>query len=87
MHPALGDEALGDADVALGPPAPLATRRESLEVRRVVATEDLAVDPAMTERPLQGLLVPERRRLRGALLGEHEPDAGLVVMLRQPPVP
>src|SRR6058998_791405 len=88
MHPPLGEQALGLVGVSLRPGAPPAARRESLLVGRLVAAAGLAVDPAVTERLLERLVVAEARRLRRALLREHQPDAvRLGVMPAQPPAP
>src|SRR5439155_5610409 len=88
MHASLSEKALGLVGVPFRPGAPPAARRESLPVGSLVAAAGLAVDPAVTERFVEGLVVGETRGLHRALLREHQPDAvRLGVMLAQPSVP
>jgi len=54
---------------------PSATRREPLLVRHVVAPADLSVDPPVTQRLLERVVVGEARRLDRSLLREDDPDA------------
>src|SRR5207244_3052695 len=87
MHPALGHQPLGDARVSLRPGAPRPAGSEALAIGGLVPAADLAVDPAVAERLLERLVVGEAGRLRRALLGQHEPDPGRVVMFAQPSPP
>src|SRR6476646_7742256 len=59
LHPALVDQPLGECRVALRPAAPWPPWREALKVRSLVAAANLAVDPAETDRLLEGLVVGE----------------------------
>ena len=87
MHAPFGREPLGDAGVPLRPGAALAAGREALTVRGLVPAAYLAVDPAVTERLLERLVVRQARRLERPLLGEHEPDAALLGVIRGEPAP
>src|SRR5947207_4065375 len=73
MHASLSEKALGLVGVPFRPGAPPAARRESLPVGSVVAAADLSVDPAVTERFVQSLVVGATGWLRRALLLEHQP--------------
>src|ERR1700745_4011485 len=81
MHPALDEQPFGDRGIPLRPSAAPPPRREALPVGRIVATPDLAVDPAVAQCLLERLLIGEAGRLGRALLGQHQPDAGRLVMV------
>src|SRR5439155_13972345 len=70
------------------PGAALAPRGEALDVSAFIPAARLAVDPAIGERLLQGLVVDEPGRRGGAPLGEDQPDAFRArVLLVQPVAP
>src|SRR6266511_1966144 len=88
LHPALADQPLGECRVPLRPAAPCPPRRETLKVRSLVAAADLTVDPAETDRLLEGLVVGEARRRGSALLRNYEHDARPIgVVAREPFTP
>jgi len=88
LHPALAGQPLGERRVPLRPAAPCPSRSETLKVRSLVAAADLAVDPAETDRLLEGLVVGEARRRGSALLRKYEHDAGRIgVVAREPFTP
>src|SRR5579883_1185169 len=71
-HAALRDEFFRSLAIEFRPPALRAARREADQEIFVVERAELAVDPALRDRAVDGLLL--RQALRpGAFLGELEP--------------
>ncbi len=88
VHSVGGDSPLCDDGVPTRPRAAGSSRREASSERRVVATPQLAVDPAEADRLLGRLVVRGRRRIARPLLGQNEPDPRRVgVMGPQPSSP
>src|SRR6185295_8731699 len=88
MHSAFGEQPFGDRGVPLRPRAAPPPRCEALPIGCLVATSELAVDPAVAQRLLERLLIRQAGgRLGRALLGKHQPDAGRLVMVLTKPFP
>ncbi len=86
-HPALCDQSLGDAEIALRPLTRAAPGSEPLRERRGVATSLLTIDPSLAERFFEGLGIGQAGRVRHALLGEDQPNALGTIVIRVEPSP
>jgi hypothetical protein len=83
-----GGQPFRECDVPLRPGASPASGCEALEVGSLVAPTNLTVDPAVTERLLERLVVRNAGRLSEALLEQDEPHTvRLVVVIAEPAAP
>ncbi len=80
------DQALDPGDVGLRPQAARLARGEALQEERLVQAAAQAVDPAVAERDLDGLLVAHRDH-PAALLADLQPRAAFALMPGQPAIP
>ena len=75
VHPTRGSQPLSESDVPLRPGALSTTRREPSPECHLITPCELSVDPAEADGLDQRFVVDERRRMGGALLGQHQPHA------------